>query len=103
MMSYSGVKSKIFECACSSLQHIFRVTLDELSGDVTIDMMLNTYLPFHKRVKLALNYIFRPGQSVYGSYDEVILALDDYEKITAIFAESNEIMRKLHRIDDEPV
>ena len=80
-----------FECQCTSLQHNIRFGLDEGDGSLYVEAVLDTWLPWHKRLIAAFWYLFRPGRSRYGSYDEVLLRPEDRERLRELLAESERI------------
>lgn len=78
------------ECQCSSFQHSVRFSIDD-EGEIYICTNLNTWLPWYKRLWQAIVYVFNPGSSKYGHYDEVILHMNDYNKIIEMLDKSRRI------------
>lgn len=71
--------NKYFECTCSSIDHILRITEDEEWPYLYCNLLLNNNLPFYKRLYLAIKYIFKKPTSIYGMFEEIIL--DDKQAI----------------------
>jgi len=72
-------KTKYFECDCGSYMHNLRVVWfqdewmkeNNCEKELYVDIHLNHYLPWYKRVWTALRYIFK--KEVVGAYDCVVL------------------------------
>lgn len=73
-----------FDCQCSSMEHSFRVTYNENDCEIYIEMRLGTWLPWWRRILNAFRYVFSPGSSRYGHYDEVMLRGEDVGKLINI-------------------
>lgn len=63
------MKQTLFVCKCGSLQHLFIVTAEE--EDLYIETHLAP-LPFFKRLKHAVRYLFG-YRSKYGDFEETVL------------------------------
>lgn len=75
--------TELFLCECNSPEHQFIVSYwDEDEGEVYIAIHLNKK-PFWKRLKYAIKYIFG-YQCKYGAFDEIILNLDDAERLQKV-------------------
>ena len=64
------------ECDCSCSEHTLRFTWDEepdWRAEIYLDVFLNQYNGFFKRIWLAFKYIFG-FKSRYGHFDEAILS-----------------------------
>ncbi len=48
-----------FECACGSPEDTIRFTLDKELGMIYCDFYLNHYIPWYKRIWIAIKYIFK--------------------------------------------
>lgn len=72
------------DCECSSFDHSLRICVDQETGDLWVNTRLNTYLPWYRRVWRALVYVFRPGASRYGHYDETHVAHGDFDRLRAL-------------------
>lgn len=74
-----------FECLCESNEHLVRVNyfVDEFydleEDGIYVDLHLNSYEPWYKRIWLALKYIFG-FHCKYGHWDNWILKRHDAEK-----------------------
>lgn len=71
-----------FECLCESNEHLVRVNyfVDEFEEDgIYVDIHLNSYEPWYKRIWLSLKYIFGYNCK-YGHWDSWILKRADAEK-----------------------
>jgi len=82
-----------FECQCSSFHHSIRFSLD-LDGDLFVCVALNTLLPWWKRLWRAVVYVFHPGHSPYGEYDEIILRREDYKRLRELLSTSESLFDK---------
>lgn len=68
------------ECQCSDFNHIFRFTLDPEDGDLWLDVRLNYYDPWYKRIWTAIKYVFK-RTSRYGDYDVTMLRPEDLPRL----------------------
>jgi len=66
-----------FTCQCSDFNHLVRFNLSELDGDVYVDVRLNHYERWYKRIWIAVKYIFKKPHA-YGHYDCTLLRVEDY-------------------------
>jgi hypothetical protein len=83
-------------CNCSSLEHhlIFHFDPELGSNDLMfVNMNLNHYLPWYKRILRAVGYVFG-RKSRYGDYDEVVLTREQVERIRDRFNFALENMPK---------
>ena len=62
---------KYVECLCESPDHVIRISYDEY--DCWVEVQLNFYLPWHKRVWNAIRYIFNVGPKWGGHWDATLL------------------------------
>lgn len=76
-----------FDCQCSDFNHTFRLTLDPQDGEVWLDVRLNHYDPWWKRVWNAVKYVFKRDVA-YGHYDVTLLREEDYDRIRDILKRS---------------
>lgn len=76
-----------FDCQCSDFNHTFRVTLDPQDGDVYIDVRMNYWEPWYKRVWNAVKYVFKRDVA-YGHYDVTMLREEDYDRLRDILRRS---------------
>lgn len=69
------MNTKYLECACDSAEHTLRFTLDVVDNEfaeIYVEVQLNQYLPWYKRVYRAVQYIFG-YECKYGHFDTTIL------------------------------
>jgi hypothetical protein len=60
-------------CACGSLDHVIQFHMDEEYGELHIDVMLNHYLPWWRRLWLACRYVTGWGAGpVRARYDSFL-------------------------------
>jgi len=84
-MSKNEPKHELFLCDCFSADHqmIFTYVEDENWEDVYVNVHLNHYFPFWKRIKIGIKYIFG-WKSRYGSFDEFIFHPGDSKKLQKV-------------------
>lgn len=86
-------RQEIFMCQCHSPEHqfIFELYDDEEHDyiDLQLYCLLNTYLPWYKRVLIAFKYICG-NKSRFGIFDEVLIKPDDIPRIESILNEYKE-------------
>ena len=68
------------ECQCSDFNHVFRFVLDEQEGDVWLEVQLNVWLPWYKRLYHAVRYAFGKPKA-YGHYDVTLLRDEDFLRL----------------------
>ena len=78
-----------FECTCSTFDHNVRFETDNELGSITISVPLNHWLPWWKRLWLAVKYVLGRTER-YGHYDTVELNPHDYDRIRALLDDSLE-------------
>lgn len=69
----------ILICKCHSLEHQYSFYYSKDDG-IYCEPHLSNYLPFHKRVILAIKYIFG-YKSRYGAWDEFMFKDEDLDKL----------------------
>lgn len=95
-----------FECQCSDFNHIFRFGLDEVDGEMWLEVNINPYLPWYKRVWEAVRYVFG-RRAAYGHYDVTMLCEKDCIRLGTLLDRAIRI--KLRRLkassspQDKPV
>lgn len=72
------------DCECSSFDHTIRFCLDQETGDLWLHTRLTTFLPWYKRIWRAIGYVFRPGRSSQGHYDETYISHADFDRLRAL-------------------
>ncbi len=74
-------------CQCSDFNHVVRFTLDPSDGEVWLDVRLNHYDPWWKRVWNAVRYVFKRDVA-YGHYDVTMLREEDYDRLRDLLKRS---------------
>lgn len=87
------MEHRYFDCQCSDFNHVFRFVLDEKDGEVWLEVNLNKYLPWYKRVWEAVRFVFG-WEKAYGHYDIVMLREEDYTQLHGLLDRSALIKRK---------
>lgn len=87
------MKTYYFDCQCYDFSHLIRLTLED-DGEIYIDIKLNHFLSFYKRLIIALKYIFAFDISNGHYYDTVMLKEEDYNLIKDIFDQSLKLKYK---------
>ncbi len=81
------METEHFDCACSSFDHVIRVSLDPDDGDLYIDVRLNSYIAWYKRVWAALKYVFKVDVA-FGHYDCTLIKDEDYDRLRDLLKRS---------------
>ncbi len=90
-----------FDCSCGAMHHIMRVSTamdDDGWTFCAFEFRLNPYLPWYRRLWVALRYVFgRPGPKC--EYDAFILDVEKVGEIISILKRHKEAVRvlKLHK------
>lgn len=73
------LQHELFVCDCEDLSHQFIITYcnDTDAPSISVQVKLTTWLPWYKRLWVAIKYLFRPGECRFGEYDEVLLKRSD--------------------------
>lgn len=87
-LSYPGLTQHYFDCQCSDFNHVFRFVFDEKDGDMWLEVQLNHWLPWHKRVWQAIRYLFAKRQA-YGHFDTTMLREEDVARLQALLTRSS--------------
>lgn len=86
-------RQECFICQCKMIDHQFCITLldddDPRFVDLSFEPMLNTYLPLHKRIMVAIRYILG-YRSRYGLFDSMLISEEDIPRIESIINEYKE-------------
>ena len=77
--------SYFIECACYSFEHIGRLTFDD--EDMAIDVRINHYLGFWKRLQIAFKYLFKISDSS-GNYNTIIIKQEQIPDIIKMLEEA---------------
>lgn len=96
------MEHRYFDCQCSDFNHVIRFVLDEKDGEAWLEVNINPYLPWYKRVWEAVRYVFgkRPA---YGHYDTVMLREEDYHQLHDLLDRSSLIKRALRSPQEKPL
>ena len=87
-------KSFLIQCDCHDIGHVARIAYyldkDEKGlahiNTVSLEIVLNPYLPWYSRIWRALLYIIHPSWNFQTSYyDSLLLNLDDVRILSNIF------------------
>lgn len=73
---FQPARHEIFVCDCGDVNHQFVVSIDknEIPPDIYVEVKLNRYLPFWRRLVNAIRYLFKVGSpSRFGDYECVLL------------------------------
>lgn len=76
-----------FDCQCSDFNHTVRFTLDPRDGDVYLDVRLNYWDRWYKRIWNAIKYVFKRDVA-YGHYDVTLLKEEDYDRLRDLLKRS---------------
>ena len=81
------------DCVCNDMSHHVRFTLDDENGDLILEVHLEQYAPWWRRVINAVRYVFNRG-SRYGHYECTIVKPEDYVRLRNMLAESEDIIHR---------
>ncbi len=82
-----NIDSEYFSCECHNFSHTIRFVLDPDDGDLHLEVQLQMWKSWPKRVWDALKYVFKYPVP-YGHYDTTILRREDYDRIRDILKKS---------------
>jgi hypothetical protein len=72
-----------FECQCSDYNHVFRFCHDLSDNSVMLEVNINHYLPWYKRVLEAIRYVFKMDR-VHGHFDVTIMRPEDMNNLALL-------------------
>jgi hypothetical protein len=81
------MEEEYMTCQCSDFNHTVRFTLDPQDGDVYLDVRMNYYDPWWKRIWNAVKYVFKRDVA-YGYYDCTLLREEDYDRLRDLMRRS---------------
>lgn len=81
------METEHFDCQCSDFNHTVRFTLDPQDGDVYMDVRMNYYDPWYKRIWNAVKYVFKRDVA-YGHYDCTLLREEDFDRLRDLMRRS---------------
>lgn len=70
-----------FDCQCDNFDHVIRFTYDRNPPEISVEVRMNDWLPWWKRVILALKYIFKMHRGLGMDYNLSLLKKDDLPKL----------------------
>lgn len=78
-----------FECVCGIPEHTLRFTsvaepIFDDDGEFYVETFLNQYLPWYKRLYVAIKYVF--GRPPVSAYDCTILTQDEANKLATLLS-----------------
>lgn len=73
------MKTKNFRCSCLTPSHCLFFDKDE--DYIYVHMMLNHYLPFWERAKIAVKYLFKLPMSTNEHFDCICLSSEDVKEL----------------------
>ena len=85
-----------FDCACGNMSHAVRFYADHDPDyrEFGIEIMLNHYLPWHKRLIAGVKYIFG-WTSKFSHYDAWILSRFDRSRLISLLHQQDEIDERI--------
>lgn len=90
---------KLITCQCGDPAHQLIISWYEGPDDeddcIYVSMHLNK-LPFWKRLKVVIKYLFGK-QSIYGAFDEVIIPVSDWDIFQCMVDHMQEVDYKLRK------
>lgn len=85
----------IVDCDCYSLDHVMRFSYDQEDGLVYIGARLSTHKNWYQRLWAAVKYVFTPGKTCFGHYDEVIVKVKHYDPIIELMTKAKDHANKV--------
>lgn len=94
-LSFTDLKHVYFDCQCSDFNHVFRFVLDENDGEMWLEMQMNMWLPWYKRIWVALLYVLGMKSGYHGHFDTTMLRERDYNRLHQLLERSVEAKRRV--------
>lgn len=90
------LEHELFVCDCEDISHHFVITYcnDTDEPSITAQVKLNAWLPWYKRLWIAIKYVFAPGICRFGEYDEVILKPSDAARLQNVVDRLKELRKQ---------
>jgi len=82
-----------FECRCGTVEHTIRFTLDKKDKEIYAEFHLDPYHRWHKRIWLAIKYIFKQGLH-YSHFDCWIMDENDVGRLKNMINEFENIRKE---------
>lgn len=79
------------ECQCELQDHIARLSLDPLDGELTLSTHISQPHPWYKRLWLALKYLFN-SPSPYGHFDSTLIKPEQYSQVIDLISQSQKLL-----------
>ena len=94
------METSYYDCECGDFDHAFRFSVDPDDGDLTLEARLNIFLPWYKRVWLAILYVLGRSEGYGdGHYDVTVVREKDYARLVELIRSSSAIKKAHHVID----
>lgn len=77
-----------FDCRCENFLHSIRFSYDPEYGELQVETHLGNWLPWYKRVWLAIKYVFKRTHPVHLQYDCCLIHPADYPRLRALLDEA---------------
>jgi hypothetical protein len=74
------MKTLHLDCRCHSLEHVIRFDLDEERKELWANAYLSNWRPFHRRLLLAFQYLFRI-EPAHGHFDCWLMKGEDAARL----------------------
>lgn len=79
-----AVEELHLDCRCDNFIHSVRFHYDSEWRELQVETHLGNWLPWYKRVWLAVKYVFKVTHPVHLQYDCALIKPDDYPKLKAL-------------------
>jgi len=90
------------DCQCSDFNHVIRFVLDEKDGELWLEVRMNHWEPWYKRVWNAVKYVFKKDVA-YGHYDVTMLRVEDLVKLHRLFDRSSMLQQTHGTAQEKPL
>ena len=83
------IEREVFHCVCCSPSHHFFIwesIEDGIVDDICIEVHLDNFMPFYKRLWTAIKYLFK--KIPRGCYDEILLEKPEVQKLIKVLQKS---------------
>ena len=84
------MESLYLDCQCSDMNHTVRFSLDDVDGDIYVEVRLNRWKPWYKRLLDGIKHVLNINVP-YGHYDTTMLRDEDYVKLQQLLLRSTSI------------
>jgi hypothetical protein len=90
------------DCQCSDFGHVIRFVMDEEDGELWLEVHMNHYEPWYKRIWNAVKYVLKKDVA-YGHYDVTMLRNEDLVKLHDLFDRSSLLRRSHGTAQEKPL